>query len=96
MKAVFHPEARLELTEAARWYNGRSRGLGTDFRREVQAAVTRIKANPEGFGLLEGDVRCCLVNRFPYGILYEILPKQISIVAVMHLHRRPGYWRDRL
>ena len=57
MRAVFHSEARLELAEAARWYNSQSRGLGSDFRREVKAAVARIVANPEWYGMLEDDIR---------------------------------------
>jgi len=36
-----------------------------------------------------------MVRRFPFGILYRIEPEQIVVVAVMHLRRRPGYWRDR-
>ena len=96
MRAVFHSEARLELAEAARWYNSQSRGLGSDLRREVKAAVARIVANPEWFGILEDDIRCCLVHRFPYGILYEIRPDCVLIVAVMHLHRAPGYWKSRV
>jgi hypothetical protein len=96
MRAVFHSEARLELAEAARWYSAQSRGLGSDLRREVKAAVARIVANPERFGILEEDIRCCLVHRFPYGILFAIRPDRILIVAVMHLHRAPGYWKSRV
>ena len=96
MRAVFHSEARLELAEAARWYNSQSLGLGSNLRREVKAAVARIVANPEWFGVVEDDVRCCLVHPFPYGILYEIRPDRVLIVAVMHLHRTPGYWKSRM
>jgi hypothetical protein len=92
MRAVFHSEARLELAEAARWYNSQSRGLGSDLRRKVEAAVARIVANPEWFGKLQDDIRCCLVHCFPY----EIRPERVLIVAVMHLHRAPGYWKSRV
>jgi hypothetical protein len=30
------------------------------------------------------------------GLLYCVEPDRIYVVAVMHLHRRPGYWRSRL
>ena len=89
MRAVFHSEARLELAEAAQWYNSQSHGLGSDLRREVKSAVARIVANPESFGILEDDLRCCLVHRFPCGILYEVRPDRVLIAAVMHLHRIP-------
>ena len=32
----------------------------------------------------------------PYGILYEIRPDRVLIVAVMYLHRTPGHWKSRL
>ncbi len=35
-----------------------------------------------------------LVDRFSYAVLYRAEPEQILLVAVMHLHRRPGYWGD--
>jgi toxin ParE1/3/4 len=45
--------------------------------------------------ILEGDVRRCLVNRFPYGVLYSVESDRVYVLALMHLHRRPGYWKDR-
>lgn len=29
-----------------------------------------------------------------YGVSYAVRENQVIIPAVMHLHRRPGYWRD--
>jgi hypothetical protein len=26
-------------------------------------------------------------------VLYRIASDEVQIVAIMHLHRRPGYWR---
>jgi hypothetical protein len=40
-------------------------------------------------------VRRCLVRVFPYGVLFRVHPEQIVIVAIMHLHRDPGYWKER-
>jgi len=44
----------------------------------------------------DGDIRRCLTNRFPYGILYSIESDRIFILAVMHLHRDPDYWKHRM
>jgi len=30
------------------------------------------------------------------GVLYRELPEEVLILAVMHLHREPGYWKSRL
>ena len=37
-----------------------------------------------------------LVFSFPLTILYERQEDVIYIAAVMHRHRKPGYWKDRL
>lgn len=42
------------------------------------------------------DVRRCLVNRFPFGVIYSVEQGEIFILAVMHLRRHPDYWKDRL
>jgi plasmid stabilization system protein ParE len=95
-QVLFHPEAKAELARAARWYGTERRGLGKEFRRECRAAIRCIARTPEAFGILRGDVRCHLVHRFPYGVLYEIQDSAIFIVAVMHLHREPDYWQGRV
>ena len=94
--ALFHPEAQAELTQSARWYNVERRGLGREFRSECRKAISRIRQSPEAFGVLRGNLRCHLVHRFPFGILYEVQPNEVFIVAVMHLHREPDYWAGRL
>ena len=92
----FHPEARLEYREAAVFHETRRSGLGAAFSLEVEAAIDRILEAPERWRVIEQDVRRCLTHTFPYGILYTVEAESILIVAVMHLRRRPGYWRSRL
>ena len=92
----FHPEARLEYREAAAFYESRRSGLGAAFTLEVEAAIDRVRQDPNAWRLIEQDVRRCLTHTFPYGVLYTVEKESILIVAVMHLHRQPGYWRNRL
>jgi hypothetical protein len=33
---------------------------------------------------------------FPYAIIYLNQPDRVWIVAVVHMKRKPGYWRGRL
>ncbi len=94
MHVAFHPEAEAELVAAAAWYSSRARGLGADFVDEVERATGRIAEHPES-GTLFGEVRRVLVRRFPYSVLYTLAPDRAWVVAVMHQHRRPGYWRVR-
>jgi len=36
------------------------------------------------------------INKLPYGILYFIENEKIIILAIMHLKKKTGYWKDRL
>lgn len=35
------------------------------------------------------------VTGFPYRVVYFVEHEVLTIVAVAHAKRRPGYWRDR-
>ncbi|MFH1572412.1 MAG: type II toxin-antitoxin system RelE/ParE family toxin, partial [Acidobacteriota bacterium] len=77
------------------YYEAREVGLGYDFALEVSSAIQRIVAHPRSWPVLDGDVRRCQTNRFPYGVLYAVEESQVLIVAVMHLRREPEYWKHR-
>ena len=96
MNFSFHPEAEKELNEAIDYYEDIEPGLGYDFALEVRSAIGRLVDFPKAWAVLDGDVRRSLVKRFPYGVLYSEEKDGIFIVAVMHLHRRPGYWKPRI
>lgn len=91
-----HPEAAKELGEAYDFYEFRRAGLGDRFFEAFEAALNLVLENPLAWGVLEVPYRVCRLKRFPYGILYEPREQEVVIVAIMHLHRRPGYWNDRM
>jgi plasmid stabilization system protein ParE len=95
MNFSFHPEASAEFQGAVDYYEERQPGLGLDLALEVQTAIRNIVAFPQAWPAIEGEIRRCLVNRFPFGILYTLEPEEIWILAVMHLHREPDYWKPR-
>lgn len=96
MSFRLHPDAEEELSEAIRCYEDVEPGLGQDFAVEIYSAVQRAVANPRAWTVLDGEVRRSLVRRFPYGVLYAEDDGGILVVAVMHLHREPGYWKGRV
>jgi plasmid stabilization system protein ParE len=67
-----------------------------DFVAEVRRAARAIAAYPEVGRRFSRRLRRTLVRRFPYGLLYRVEANTILVVAVMHLRRRPGYWRGRV
>lgn len=84
------------MTEAARYYQAQSAGLGTEFLAEVKRTIDSIASHPKAAPKVKQDIRRRLLKRFPFGILYVATVDEIVILAVMHLRRRPGYWQDRL
>lgn len=92
----FLAPARAELEEAVDYYEGCRPGLGVEFAAEVQEAITRILQHPLAHPRISKRSRRCRVARFLYGVIYQIRPDHIVIVAVMHLRREPSYWKDRI
>jgi toxin ParE1/3/4 len=95
MVASFHDLAKVELNEAAQYYNSKSPGLGAAFLAEAEQAVAGILEFPESSHIVHGTVRQRVLRRFPYGLLYRLRGEQVRILAVMNLRRRPAYWVGR-
>jgi plasmid stabilization system protein ParE len=95
MKVSFLELARQELDDAVAWYNGQVPELGLAFLDEINRTIGRIVAWPLSSEELMPGIRRCLVNRFPYGLIYAVETDSIVILAVAHLHRYPRYWIDR-
>jgi len=95
MNYSFHPAARVELHDAVAYYENCQPGLGAEFFEEVHSAIARIMRYPKAWPATTRYARRCLVNRFPYGVIYHVKPGSIRIYAIAHLHRLPGYWRNR-
>ncbi|MBI5142103.1 MAG: type II toxin-antitoxin system RelE/ParE family toxin [Nitrospirae bacterium] len=97
MKPVrFHPEAEAEMLSAAKFYEAPQQDLGKRFLASVQNSLGRIKVNPFLYSEIEDGVRRCLTMTFPFGVIFRIMPEKFVIIAVMHLHRNPGYWKNRV
>lgn len=88
--------AELELLDAARYYELQAPGLGGDFLDRVDSAVRETAHAPLRWPVIRHDIRRRLVHRFPYCLLYRDDPAEVVVLAIMHLHRRPDYWLDRL
>lgn len=86
MRYEFHPQARAEYLEAIAYYEERRTGLGARFALEIEGVIQRI---------IDGEIRRCLAQKFPYGVLYSAEKSYVLVLAVMHHSREPEYWRDR-
>jgi len=96
MKISFLDAAQSEFDDATDYYEEQRSELGFEFAEEVEQALERINHYPEAWSPLSPRVRRCLVNRFPYSVIYELRSEIIIIVAIQHHHQKPESWRSRV
>ena len=96
MNFRLHPEADAEFAEAVRYYSQVSPELGVRFYREMERLFREVCADPERCRRFDPPVRRHFSRDFPYAVIYLEKSDDLWIVAVMHMKRRPGYWRERL
>ncbi len=96
MKYSFHPLARQELIDAIDYYNECQDKLGLIFTEEVYKSIQLILQFPQAWSPFSKNTRRCIMNRFPYGIIYQEIKDKILIIAVMQLNREPLYWHKRM
>ena len=78
------------------FYEGKVKGLGRDFLKEIQHAVIAIRESPQRFPKKTKSTRHCLLKRFPYSIVFLEHKETIFIVAIAHGRRKPNYWRNKI
>ena len=96
MKVEFLDPAETEMIEAVDYYNAEGEALGYEFAAEVSRTIRRIVAYPRAWASLSKNTRRCRMNRFPYGVIYQVRNDNNLIVAIMPLRRNPQSWKDRL
>ncbi len=95
MKINFHPDAEDEFLHAVDYYEDIQNHLGLEFASEIYEAIERIQSFPQAWQKMTSSTRRCLINRFPFGVIYTLKDDILIIVAVMHLSKKPNYWRNR-
>ncbi len=96
LRVPSHPDADIELEEAAFFYEDSAEGLGDDFLEDFEQTLKRIMAAPNRYRIVHGNARQLRLRRFPFNVVYEEYESNIYILAVAHVRRRPFYWRQRI
>jgi plasmid stabilization system protein ParE len=89
------PRAEEEIEEAFQWYFARSPFAADAYRMEVVSAIDALAEDPLMWPADEEGVRYYILQRFPYTIHYEVTGSVVTVLAIAHQRRRPGYWQDR-
>lgn len=97
---VVRPEVRVDLDEAAAWYDGQRAGLGREFVAAVAGVFPELSENPflNSRRHPTRHIRWRYPERFPYRIIYRVdeADNAVVIVAVLHAARHDRRWRERL
>lgn len=92
---VILPAAEAETREAFLWYFDRSPLAADAFRTEVFDVIDSLAASATLWPADDDGTRRCVLRHFPYTVLYEVFEKTVTVLAVAHQRRHPGYWQDR-
>lgn len=92
----FSPEARLDLMAARDWYESRAPGVGFEFARMVDVAVSSIERFPEAFPQVHGEARKAVLRRFPYSLLFIQDGQSLVVIGCFHHRQPPEAWARRL
>jgi toxin ParE1/3/4 len=94
----FHPQAWSELEAADDWYRERSAESGIRFLSAVYDGLERIAVAPLRWPRHFHGTRRLILHRFPFSIIYRDEPSadSVSVVAIAHHKRKPGYWKIRM
>lgn len=95
MLVEFHPDAEVELIESALFYESRVGGPGYRFIREVEQPIRLLLNYPELGETHKGKFRHLVLEHFPYTLIYTVSAECLSVIAVAHQHKKPGYWHTR-
>ncbi len=93
MKFSFTPQARQDVRNAIEFYEARRLGWGSEFLKELRATLGYVCQFPNGGTRMTSSLRRWRIKRFPYAVVYRHEGQQVIVAVVMHLLRKPGYWK---
>ena len=92
---TFRPEASADVVEAFSWYQEQRRGLGDEFRADLDATLKLLQQMPETGPVVHRGLRRALLRHFPYAVYFGLSKDLIEVRAVLHQHRSPTAWQSR-
>jgi toxin ParE1/3/4 len=95
-RARFVAAARREFLAEVVYYNQEEPGLGARFAAAVEDATARALAFPDAGAPATKNTRRAFLKDFPFAVVYRPDADGITIFALAHHSRRPGYWQSRV
>ena len=92
----FRRQAERELLDATRWYlTDGGPAVAEQFEWAVQRALRLLAFMPRLGTPSYPGVRTWPLKDYPYTLVSRVKSDVISVIAVTHQSREPGYWAGR-
>ena len=85
----FLPELQEDAFTGYVWYEAKATGLGEDFLQMFYTYTGEISKNPFLYPKVHGEIRRCLLRRFPYALYFRIEGNEITVLGLFHCARDP-------
>jgi toxin ParE2 len=89
MTLLIATAAQRDIDEAVAFYEAQRKGLGLEFAAELDAVFKLIMNFPTAWHPMSRNSRRCRLNRFPFGVIYQVKQDQVLVIAVAHARRKP-------
>jgi toxin ParE1/3/4 len=84
--------AELDIQQAKKHYKTELEGLELQFQMELEAKVEYLKRDAQSIQIRYDDIRICFLNRFPYGIHFQLSVNNVLIVGIYATKEDPEKW----
>src|SRR6185369_16671364 len=99
MRVLFHPEFPKDVRRCQAEYSSISAGLGSRFRKDVDAAVDGVKSSPMSAGhflnlgsKVVPELRRRNLRGFPFFLLYGVTDERLIFGALIPSRSDPLTW----
>lgn len=90
-------QALTDIQDISLWYGIQNSGLGKRFKNTVVSQINKLSENPQLYAVRYKEIRCMLVNKFPYMVHFYINPNAytVEVLAVISTARDPEIWEEK-
>ncbi len=96
LSILLDPRAEEDIDTASQWYAKENTELALEFLDAIDAAVEFITQFPQAYPEVAPGIRRVLTKKFPFCIYYKVGNNRLTIVALLHIRRKPDIWRERI
>ncbi len=86
-----------EAQDAYDYYENKQEGLGEKFKVELSNSIDSISENPKYNRRIKNNIRQCLLNKFPFVVIFEIMEEKdiVIVYSIFHTSRNPKHKLDK-